>query len=68
MGIIIFWFVFCLIGVFIALFLLRRIYGKDIKKWEPIICTKDLTIGSIFSPKRKDKRSMLSQKKDNEEN
>ena len=66
MGILIFWILFCIIGVFIALFLLRRIYGEEIKKWEPIVFTKDLTIGSIFSPKRKDKKSMLSQKKDKE--
>ncbi len=45
---------FLAISLFVSYFLLRNIYGKNFRKWEAIVFTKDVTFRSIFLPESRD--------------
>jgi hypothetical protein len=60
MGKIFFYCVFLLIVLFLAYSLLRYLYGKDYKKWEPLVFVKHLTLRSLLFPER----SIDQEKKD----
>jgi hypothetical protein len=53
MGKIFFYCVFLLIVLFLAYLLLRYLYGKDYKKWEPLVFVKNLTFRSLLFPGKK---------------
>lgn len=66
MGKTFFYCLFLLIVFFLAYSLLRYLYGKDYKKWEPIVFVKNLSLRSLLFSKRKiaqDKKDDLNSKK-----
>ena len=48
-----FYFVILLTVLFLAYAILRYLYGKDHKKWEPLVFVKNITFKSILFPKNK---------------
>ena len=61
---ILFWCLFVIGSFFISYVILKNLYGKDCKKWKPIVFTKDVTFKSIFlSRNRAETETKESQKK-----